>query len=86
MSKKPHKREISGKVVKVSGNKTVKILVERRVLHPKYHKIVRRFKNYLIHDEKGAAKIGDIITAVECRPLSKNKHFRLQSVHKGESA
>jgi small subunit ribosomal protein S17 len=83
MTKKPHKREIFGKVVKISGNKTVKILVERRVIHPRYHKIVKRFKNYLIHDEKEIAKVGDIITAIECRPMSKNKHFRLKSVRSG---
>ena len=84
--KKPHKREIFGKVVKISGDKTVKILVERKVLHPKYHKIVKRFKNYMVHDEKKVAKVGDIVTAIECRPISKNKHFRVKQVRSGVSA
>jgi len=75
-----HKREIQGKVVSKSGDKTVKILVERRVMHPKYHKTVKRFKNYLIHDEKNEANLGDIVTAVECRPISKSKTFRIKSV------
>ena len=75
-----HKREIQGTVVKISGEKTASLLVERRVLHPRYHKTVRRFKKYLIHDEKNALKVGDTATAVECRPLSKTKSFRLKTI------
>jgi len=75
-----HKREIQGKVVSKSGDKTVKILVERRVMHPRYHKTVKRFKNYLIHDENNEAKVGDIVTAIECRPMSKSKTFRVKTV------
>lgn len=78
-----HKREIKGNVIKISGDKTVSILVERRVMHPKYHKVVKRFKKYLVHDEKNELKVGDFISAVECRPLSKTKHFRLRKVVKG---
>jgi len=66
-----HKREIQGKVVTIAGEKTIKIVVERKVLHPRYHKIVKRHKNYLVHDENGEASIGDIVVAVECKPMSK---------------
>ena len=75
-----YKRVIQGKVVKKSGDKTVSLLVERKVVHPKYHKIVKRFKKYLVHDEYNKAKVGDIITAVECRPISKRKSFRLKEI------
>jgi len=71
------KRVISGKVVKKAGEKTATVLVERKVLHPRYHKTVKRFKKYLVHDEKNEANVGDTINAIECRPLSKNKAFRL---------
>ena len=64
------KREIQGVVVQKSGDKTASVLVERKVVHPRYRKIVKRFKKYLIHDEKNTAKIGDTIVAVECRPIS----------------
>lgn len=74
------KREIQGVVVQKSGNKTASVLVERKVVHPRYRKIVKRFKKYLIHDEKNTAKIGDTIVAVECRPISKRKSFRLKAV------
>ena len=74
------KREIQGVVVQKSGDKTASVLVERKVVHPRYRKIVKRFKKYLIHDEKNIAKIGDTIVAVECRPISKRKSFRLKAV------
>jgi small subunit ribosomal protein S17 len=75
-----HKREIQGVVVKRSGDKTVSVLVTRKVLHPKYHKTVKRFKKYLVHDEKNEVNVGDTISAVECRPLSKTKSFRLKTI------
>ena len=75
-----HKREIQGVVVKIAGDKTASILVTRQVLHPKYHKTVKRFKKYLIHDEKNELNVGDTVTAVECRPLSKTKSFRLNTI------
>jgi small subunit ribosomal protein S17 len=78
-----HKREIQGNVVKIAGDKTVTVLVERRVMHPRYHKVVKRFKKYLVHDERNECKVGDEIIAIECRPLSKTKSFRLKSVVKG---
>ncbi|TEY02090.1 30S ribosomal protein S17 [Campylobacter sp. US33a] len=74
------KREIQGVIVQKSGDKTVSVLVERKVVHPRYRKIVKRFKKYLIHDERNEAKVGDVIVAIECRPLSKRKSFRLKSV------
>ncbi|QKF73656.1 30S ribosomal protein S17 [Aliarcobacter faecis] len=75
-----HKREIQGVVVKRSGDKTASVLVTRSVLHPKYHKTVKRFKKYLIHDEKNELNVGDTVVAVECRPLSKTKSFRLKTI------
>ena len=77
-----HKREIQGVVVKRSGDKTASILVTRSVLHPKYHKTVKRFKKYLVHDEKNELNVGDTVVAVECRPLSKTKHFYLKEIVK----
>lgn len=76
------KRVIQGLVVAISGDKTASVLVERRVMHPRYHKFVKRFKKYLVHDEKNELKIGDTIAAIECRPLSARKKFRLKAVLK----
>ncbi len=74
------KRVIQGKVVKKAGDKTATVLVERKVVHPRYHKIVKRFKKYLVHDEKNEVNVGDVISAIECRPLSKKKSFRLKEI------
>ncbi|MDX9814445.1 MAG: 30S ribosomal protein S17 [Sulfurimonas sp.] len=79
-----HKREIQGSVVKIAGDKTATVLVERRVMHPRYHKVVKRFKKYLVHDERNELKVGDEVIATECRPLSKTKSFRLKTVVSGE--
>jgi len=78
-----HKKEIQGKVITIAGEKSATMVVERRVMHPRYHKVVRRFKKYLIHDERSELKVGDEIIAIECRPLSKRKSFRLKTVIKG---
>lgn len=70
-------KSITGKVIKKSGDKTISIFVERKVVHPKYRKIVKRFKKYLVHDADNIAKVGDVIEAREHRPFSKNKSFLL---------
>jgi len=76
------KRQITGTVIKIAGEKTATIVVERKVIHPRYHKTVKRFKKYLVHDEKATVKVGDTISAIECRPLSKRKTFRLVAIVK----
>ena len=75
-----HKREIQGVEVKISGDETASVLVTRSVMHPKYHKTVKRFKKYLVHDERNELNVGDSVIAVECRPLSKTKSFRLKTI------
>jgi small subunit ribosomal protein S17 len=76
------KRQITGTVIKIAGEKTATVVVERKVIHPRYHKTVKRFKKYLIHDEQGSAKVGDTVLAIECRPISKRKSFRLLEILK----
>lgn len=76
----PHKRVIQGRVVSVAGDKSAVVLVERKVVHPKYRKIVKRFKKYTIHDEKNQVKVGDEVVAIECKPISKTKSFNLKDI------
>ena len=66
-------RALTGKVVSDKMDKTVSVLIERRVKHPLYGKIIRRSKKYLAHDEINQAKVGDIVEIRESRPFSKNK-------------
>ncbi len=80
-----NRRVIQGKVIKRAGNKSATILVERKVLHPRYHKIVKKFKKYIIHDENNELNLNDEVLAVECRPYSKRKKFKLKTIlSKGE--
>ena len=68
---------LSGTVVKAAMQKTVTVLVTRFEKHPKYHKYQTLTKKYKVHDEEGTAKVGDKVTIVETRPLSKDKRFTL---------
>jgi small subunit ribosomal protein S17 len=74
------KKVIQGKVIKKAGDKTATVLVERKVMHPKYHKIVKRFKKYLVHDENNQTNVDDVISAEECPKISKSKAFTLKEI------
>lgn len=71
------KRILQGTVVSDKADKTVVVLVERRVRHPLYGKIVRRSKKYHAHDEENAIQAGDVVRIEECRPISKSKSWRV---------
>ena len=71
------RRVLQGLVVSDKGNKSVTVLVERRVMHPIYKKIIRRSKRYHAHDEGNAYKTGDIVRIRECRPISKTKSWEV---------
>ena len=69
------KRTLVGKVVSDKRTKTVTVLVERRVMHPIYGKIMIKTSKYHAHDENGEYKLGDIVEIIESRPLSKTKNW-----------
>lgn len=68
-------RTLVGKVVSDKRNKTVTVLVERRVKHELYGKIVARSRKYHAHDEKGEYHMGDVVEIAESRPISKTKSW-----------
>ena len=72
-----NKRTLTGRVVSDKMDKTVTVLVERRVKHPLYGKVVTRSKKYHAHDEKNEFKEGDLVLIEESRPLSKTKAWRV---------
>ena len=74
-AKKSLKRTLIGKVVSDNRAKTVTVLVERRVKHPIYDKIMIKSSKYHAHDEQGESKLGDVIEITESRPLSKTKNW-----------
>ncbi len=71
------KRVLSGRVVSDKGDKTIIVLVERRITHPLLKKTMRRTKKYHAHDEANTAKMGDMVSIQECRPVSKLKRWKI---------
>lgn len=73
-------RALSGRVVSDKMDKTVTVLVERRVKHPLYGKVIRRSKKYHAHDEGNACHVGDMVVIEECRPISKTKTWKVTKI------
>jgi small subunit ribosomal protein S17 len=71
------RRVRQGRVVSDKMDKTVVVTVESRVRHPLYGRIVRRTKRYKAHDETNQYHVGDLVEIVECRPLSREKNWRV---------
>lgn len=71
------RRVLQGTVVSDKMDKTVVVIVERRLMHPIYKKIIRRTKKYAAHDESNAVKVGDVVSIRECRPISKLKRWEV---------
>lgn len=69
------RRVLQGTVVSDKGDKTITVLVERRVMHPVYKKFIRQSKKYAAHDEGNLFKVGDTVSIIECRPISKRKRW-----------
>ncbi|MBI5005374.1 MAG: 30S ribosomal protein S17 [Candidatus Lloydbacteria bacterium] len=70
-------KRLRGVVVSDKMDKTVVVLVNRFVKHPKYQKYIKQSKKYKAHDEANKHKVGDTVEIEETRPLSKDKHFRV---------
>jgi len=77
---KGHKNEKVGQVVSTKMQKTIVVEVSRRVSHRAYKKTISKRKKFYAHDEEGAARVGDTVRIVECRPLSRLKRWRLTEV------
>lgn len=80
MSETANKRRLTGRVVSDKMDKTVTVLVERRVKHELYGKVITRSKKYHAHDEKNEFHLGDTVTIEESRPLSKTKAWRVTTL------
>ena len=77
MSETTSKRTLIGRVVSDKMDKTVTVLVERRVKHPMYDKIIVRSRKYHAHNEGNEAKAGDLLEIQESRPVSKTKAWAI---------
>ncbi len=75
MSELSSVRTLVGRVVSDKMDKTVTVLVERRVKHPMYDKIIARSRKYHAHDASNEARLGDLVEIQECRPIAKTKSW-----------
>ncbi|NND54071.1 MAG: 30S ribosomal protein S17 [Gammaproteobacteria bacterium] len=73
-------RTATGRVVSDKMDKTATVMIERQVKHPMYGKYLRRSTKFKIHDEENTCKEGDLVKIAECRPISKDKSWRLVEV------
>lgn len=73
----PKPQTMKGTVVKTAMKDTITVAVSRYVKHPKYKKYQTRTKKYLVHAPEHALAVGDTVTIVACRPISKRKRFKL---------
>jgi small subunit ribosomal protein S17 len=79
-------RRVVGRVVSSKMNKSVTVSVERRVKHPVYGKYIRRTTKIMAHDESNQCQEGDLVAISECRPISKNKAWRVVEIMQGQAA
>ena len=81
MSEVRNNRKTRVGVVKSNAmDKTISVMVERRLQHPLYGKFVKKSNKFMAHDEKNECGVGDTVRIMETRPLSKNKRWRLVEV------
>lgn len=74
------RKERVGKVTSNKMEKSISVMVERKIKHPLYGKFVKKSNSFMAHDEKNECQIGDIVKIMETRPLSKNKRWRLVEI------
>ena len=79
-TKKANQRGLTGVVASISGDKTIKVVVNRLIKHKQYEKYVRRRSKLSAHDPKHEASVGDVVEIVPCRRLSKSKSWRLARI------
>jgi len=82
MSERASRKVFQGLVVKSSVDKMCTVKVSRDVLHTVYKKLVKKNKKYIVHDPENKAADGDWVEIMSCRPISKNKRWRLNSIIK----
>ena len=83
---KTSSRTLSGRIVSDKMDKTITVLVERRVKHPVYGKILTKSSKIKAHDDRNDASMGDLVTIAECRPVSKDKARKLINIDERATA
>jgi small subunit ribosomal protein S17 len=77
---KIERRTAEGLVLKAKNDKTRVVVVEQRIPHPLYGRVIRRTAKLVAHDENNTSNVGDVVRIEECRPMSKTKRWRLVDI------
>ena len=80
MGDRKNRRSLTGRIVSDEMDKTVVVATERLVRHPLYGRTIRRTARFKAHDETNACGVGDTVEIVECRPLSREKRWRVSKI------
>lgn len=80
MTEEKTKRTVTGRVTSSKMDKTITVMVERKVKHPVYGKYIKRSTKLHAHDASNECNEGDLVTVVACRPLSKSKKWMLENI------
>ncbi|HQE05366.1 MAG: 30S ribosomal protein S17 [Tepidanaerobacteraceae bacterium] len=80
MAERNNRKVRTGVVVSDKMDKTIVVAVERLMRHPLYGKIIKRTKKFKAHDENNECRVGDVVTIMETRPLSRHKRWRLVKI------
>ena len=80
MEERASRKEIVGKVIRNKMDKSIVVSVERKIMHPKYGKFLKKTSRFFAHDEMNECTLGDLVRIMETRPLSKNKRWRLVQI------
>ena len=83
---KTSSRTLTGRIVSDKMDKTITVMIERRVKHPVYGKILTKSTKIKAHDETNDANLGDLVTIAECRPVSKDKSWTLVNIDERAAA
>ena len=80
VEKTSKKATIIGRVVSNSMNKTITVKIERRIKHPLYNKYIFKTTKLIAHDEDNSSKVGDVVSLIQSRPISKRKSWSLRKI------
>jgi len=73
---------LTGAVVSISGDKSIRVASEYKIKHPKYGKYIKKRMKIAVHDQNNISQLGDLVEIAECRPMSKSKSWRVLRVIK----
>ena len=80
VEKTSKKSTVTGRVVSTSMDKTISVKIERRIKHPLYNKFISKTTKLMAHDEDNSSKVGDLVSLIQSRPISKRKAWSLNKI------